>query len=734
MNSNIIIPPKTIVSIETYLFLYTLLKSIFINNFRVNKKKNDKLEQLIKIIKDKYNIELKIEYSKSNFENIIKYVKTQNIIYAGEILENIIMTIFTSIMEIPQNETINKYIYYNLQLVYGIKNFLEEKQIKEIRSIQNFILYDKLLPNELRNKDIFFQPYEIIPSDLEYFITLIYKLKFESINNIFRAKEKSYNDTSYNLYKYSLKNPNNKEDKERIKNSIIEFENNLNIICKNYKNNNPKNNLTSIISYFFFTLFINYQTTNSRLINFNQKLENCDILEYEYNFIGSSMKPYYSILLTSPMRQDNRIIKISMGENDLGELGMLELGKTMVFNPNIKYLNYNKNRLYSYYFYYLNKGNKIFENNTIEEININNNFLKDNIDDYLCDILKKCKKLKKVNISNNKIGSGISKFLSCLKLLYRQKKSELEKLNINKCNLDSFSLFELSECLKCKYCKLKSLYLNINFLNDYNIEPLLNSIKKNVSLKEVYLGRNFIGNNSIEKIGKIISKFNNSLDILYLNQNEINNNDNLLKIISRTKIIYTKEEDKKRVIIDLDINQILKNLDISKNNIFFTNKNQIVLFKKLLNDSYLLCLDYSIILKDYENEKYLEYKSEINTLKEELNLISDKRKKLIIYIDEIKRIQNKYNNIFKQFSENKKLNNILSEELKKNSIFTIFENIDKLISNELLETIGMKEKDLLEDNNYNMVNNLIKYMLLYKVNGGIINNCFKGSNKCLVII
>ena len=56
MNSNIIIPPKTIVSIETYLFLYTLLKSIFINNFRVNKKKNDKLEQLIKIIKDKYNI------------------------------------------------------------------------------------------------------------------------------------------------------------------------------------------------------------------------------------------------------------------------------------------------------------------------------------------------------------------------------------------------------------------------------------------------------------------------------------------------------------------------------------------------------------------------------------------------------------------------------------------------------------------------------------------------------
>ena len=728
MNSHAIIPPKTFISTEIYLFLYSLLKSIFIDNLKINKKKSNRLEQLIKIIKDKYNIELKIEYSKQNFENIIKFVKTQNIIYAGEILENIILIIFTSIMEIPQNETINKYIYYNLQTVYGIKNYIKEKQIEQISIIQNFILYNKLFPKELRNKDIFFQPYEIIPTDLEYFITLIYKLKFDSINNIFRGKEKSYNDTSYNLYKYSLKNPNSTENKERIKNSIIEFEYSLNIICKNYKKNNTENNLTSIISYFFFALFINYQTINSRLMNYNRKLENCAALEYEYNLRGSSMKPYYAILLSSPMRQDNRIIKISMEENDLGELGMLELGKTIVFNPNIKALNYNKNRLYSFYFYYLNKGSKIFDNNSIEEINVNNNFLKDNIDDYLCDILKKCKKLKKINISNNKIGSGISKFLSYLKLLYRQKKSKIEKLNINKCNLDSFSLFELSECLKCKFCKLKCLYLNINYLNDYNIEPLLNAIKKNNSLKEVYLGRNFIGNNSIEKIGKIITQSNNSIDIIYLNQNEINNNDNLLKLISKTKIIYSKEEDKNKVIIDLDKNKILKNLDLSKNNIFFTNKSQILLFKKIINDSYLLCLDYSVILKDFKNQKYLEYKNEIQSLKIELNSISDKRKKLFIYLD------NKYSNIFKQFTDNKQLNNILSEAIKQNNIFTIFENIEKLISNELLEIIGIKEKYLLDDNNYNMVNNLIKYMLLYKVNGGIMNNWLKGSNKCLIII
>ena len=84
----------------------------------------------MKIIKEKYEIELRREYSKENFENIIKFVKTHNVIYGGEILENILLKLFSSIMKIPQKETINKYIYYNLQNVFGIKNKMIQKQIK----------------------------------------------------------------------------------------------------------------------------------------------------------------------------------------------------------------------------------------------------------------------------------------------------------------------------------------------------------------------------------------------------------------------------------------------------------------------------------------------------------------------------------------------------------------------------------------------------------------------------
>lgn len=155
MNSYSTIPQQNIINKESYLFLYSLLKSIFIIDTENRKEKNNKLEEFMKIIKEKYEIELRREYSKENFENIIKFVKAHNVIYGGEILENILLKLFSSIMKIPQKETINKYIYYNLQNVFGIKNKMIQKQIKEVELIQNFISYDRIYPDELKNKDIF---------------------------------------------------------------------------------------------------------------------------------------------------------------------------------------------------------------------------------------------------------------------------------------------------------------------------------------------------------------------------------------------------------------------------------------------------------------------------------------------------------------------------------------------------------------------------------------------------
>jgi hypothetical protein len=307
--------------------------------------------------------------------------------------------------------------------------------------------------------------------------------------------------------------------------------------------------------------------------------------------------------------------------------------------------------------------------------------------------------------------------------------------------LDKSSLYELCELLKNKYCKLKCLYLNLNYINDNQAEQLLKAIKNNHSLKEIYLGRNFIGNSSTDNINKAISRPHGSLKILYLNQNEIKNNDNLLRIVSRTKIIYSKEEDKKNIIINFDKNKTLKNLDISNNNVNIKNKQQILLFKNIINDTSLTCLDYSVILDNFERpeklkgEHYLEFKNEIRKLIQNLNNIKKQRNKIFEFIEEMKHIENKYDNIFEQYIDKKDLNFSLMEALGDKNIFSVYEeNIESLISYELLETIGKTKEDLLDDDIYNFVNNLIKYMILYKVNGGLINQWLKGINKCLIIV
>jgi hypothetical protein len=645
-------------------------------------------------------------------------------------------------MKIPQKETINKYIYYNLQNVFGIKNKIEQKQIKEVELIQNFIYYDRLYPDELRNKDIFFKiPYTPIPTDFEYFLTLIYKLKLNSVKN----KNNKFNGITHKLFEYSKEYPLGKEEKNIIQNSIIEFDNKINQIYENYKKDKKDNFINpniSVISYFFFTLFVNYQTINSSLIKYsNKKKDNLFCVPYEINFMGSSMKGIYASLMCTPMRQDNRINIISMAENDFAELGMLEMGKTIVFNSHLKIINYSKNRLYSHYFDYLDKASKVFDNDSVEEINLYNNFFKDDIDDYLCDILKKFKNLKTLNLSNNRIASGISKFCNRLKLYYRQKKTKLERLNLNKCSLNKSSLDELCECLKSKCCKLKYLYLNINYINDFNSEPLLNAIKKNNSLRELYLSRNFIGNSSTQNIGKVISRFRDSLEVIYLNQNEIKNNDNLLRIASRTKVVYSSEEDRNKLLIKLDENPTLKNLDLSKNAINIKNKKQILLLEQIINDTYLSCFDYSLILQTFdpepkkENYDNNEFSDEKKKLIEKIKNIKDERDKIFSYIDEMKSFEDKYYDLFREYIDNEDLNDILVETVKDSpSLLSLYEDIDNLISFELLEIIGKTDEDLLNDQDYYFTKNLIKYMLLYKVNGGLINQWLKGLNKCLIII
>ena len=133
-------------------------------------------------------------------------------------------------------------------------------------------------------------------------------------------------------------------------------------------------------------------------------------------------------------------------------------------------------------------------------------------------------------------------------------------------------------------------------------------------------------------------------------------------------------------------------------------------------------------------QKEIQFQNGFQKLIERLNNIKNKRNKLFEYIENIKIFEDKYYNSFKGYIDNKDLNDILVETIKDTqNIISLYEDPESLLSYELLEVMGKTEKDLFNEKDNYFIQNLIKYMLLYKVNGGLINQWFKGLNKCLIL-
>ena len=299
----------------------------------------------------------------------------------------------------------------------------------------------------------------------------------------------------------------------------------------------------------------------------------------------------------SPLRIEPRINGIKLSENKLKENGFIELAKVLLFNQNIKTIDFHASLIKSSYIYLLNYTLGLFENNSVEVLDLSFNYLKLDCEEYLATILTHFKKVKTINLSSNNLKSGITSFLITLKKLYKQGKCNLERLNLNKCNLDDLSYYELGELLKSKYCKLKKLYLNQN-----NIPSNINffrKLKKNKSLTQIYFNKNTIGNNEVHAIMRIIS--NSNIEYLYLNKNKINDFSQCLRILFRTRLIKREKEIIKG-------NSVLYNLDISHNICFNKNKEKIELFKVICKETSLYCLDASQIIYDNNPDKYKKKK------------------------------------------------------------------------------------------------------------------------------
>ena len=739
---------KQIIDIKYYKFLFILMKSIFLkqNNLTINSMQaSSKLDNWIKTINQKFNkkIEISKKYSLNNLINILNFVKIQNKLYAAEILENILIIIFSFAFETKIENTFGKYIFNNLQKLKDVKNTdfadwfdpkkFNQEQFKEINSkesIKDLLKNDIIMEYKFKGKLSNFQKDNILYN----FLIKLYEEKYSNIK--FKSKQKFLNYINRERIDFFEEYRNNKKIDDsttllginsfsissffkRNTNSFYTTIYNLNYFDEEFgKNINPELRI-GVVRTFFISVYIYYQNKHSPLMDYiySPKTEEeikkeLAVIPFEYDLTGAILDSQYAGIIMAPCRIEPRIQKLILVQNYLKEKGFFELSKVILFNKNIKLVDFHQSAIKSYQIESLNNGLGIFDNYIIEELNISYNYIKEDSDEFLAKILSHLKGLKTINLSTNDLKNGIAPFLIVLKNLYRQKKIKLENLILNKCLLDDISIYELGELLKSKYCKLKTLYLNMNNIPS-NIK-FLKTLKKNKSLTEIYLNKSNLGNNNSDNIMRIIS--NTNIEYLYIYKNKFNDFDDCLRMLFRTKLVASTNEKKEQKTKIIRGESSLYNLDLSSNDYFCKNINHIKLFKKIIEETTLYCIDISHILFGNDPNKILNslYKNKYQDFVLAFrNEMESNKKEYIQIIEEI--YTNEVDNEKLKDTKKEKFYETYEKEISdiikdKNSKFPVFlkERAKKLIiekREEFFMDNNVKKEELME-----LQKNLAKYL------------------------
>ena len=374
-----IIDLEILINSKFSISLALLLKQIFFKN--VNKNHIGSLNEYIeyineKIIKNKVRY-INDDYTIKNFDNIINFVKCQNRVFAGEILEGILIIIFSETFKIDQDCTLNKYIFNNLSKIRHIS----------INEFVEWIKEDKFNPPELRNirqllsmekldscNDYYSFSKLLKESPFLHLLFYIYKEKYKHIytqnknNKIINYINGGYSNSQiiYNKIYKALERNNSGGiyEKDIIDNSIENLLSNVYYV----KNPGETEKLPfSIIKLFFISVFIYYQNKNSPLIKYigtnihenkineNRKEELINI-PFEYNLIDAYIEGRFANIIYSPIRIEPRISELNMTKNNMRECGLYDLSKTLIFNKNIKSIDNKYSLIRSTYIDYMNFG------------------------------------------------------------------------------------------------------------------------------------------------------------------------------------------------------------------------------------------------------------------------------------------------------------------------------------------------------------------------------------------
>ena len=654
---NIFRDAKFLIDQNIYIFLLVLMKTIFIVD---NKNNKERLKRFItKVNKEIIGEEdyLKIEYTTQNFRNIINFVKTQNSIFYSEIVENLLIIVFGMAFKTEKENIFGRYIYNDIEKLKSNENYI----------FANWFNQKKFNPQILKG---------VKEAKESYIKTLLQNDLPDDIN--IGGYNKIQNDLVLFSFLKEIKDGKCLEQEENIiSHDLTMLSSNISISC-----------YTGILSNFLFcndigtinkmpinlarTLFISVyiycQIKHSPLMEYikeSAKNKGLAILPFSYDLSESVIEAENSNIIFAPVRIEPRIEEIKMNLIYMRKKSFLEFSKALLFNQNIKKIDFHRTIIKSYYIDII-QAFKFFNNNSVEQLNLSSNYLKEDSSQALEYILSHFKKLKTLNLSYNDIRHGISPLLITLKNLYRKGETNLENLYLINCQLDDIAFYELGELLKSKYCNLKKLYLNKN--NIPSNSNFLKKLKKNRSLTEIYFSKGNIGNNNSDDIMRVIS--NCHLDYLYLDKNKINNFNQCLRILYRTKLVKSNEEKD-----DLYYAPYLYNLDLSCNVCYNKNTTKLKLLEKGIKETQLYCLSFSQILFGLFPEEFnnnLQYKKEVDNLvkilQNEEKEYKDTCYKINVNEVNIKKIYKiEYEEYFKKMED--EINNIINS---KDSQFPIF--------------------------------------------------------------
>ena len=569
-NRNIFRDSKFLIDQNIYKFLLALMRVIFIQNNKTTKTRkalkilNGCIEKVnIKIIGKEKNLEhLSLEYTPKNLRNIINFVKIQNSLFYSEILENLLIIVFGMAFKAEKENIFGKFLYNNMDQLKKSDNYIlddwfnqqkfNSKILEEVKEARNSYIKTLLVNDPSNETNI--GGYTKAQKNI---------VLFSFLKDILEGKLLG-SDKKENLSKETALSPYVSISYYTSIKSNLLYTQDIGSI-----NKVPINLARSLL----ISVYIYCQIKNSPLMKFikesddNKELE---VLPYVYDLSESVIESDYSNIIFAPVRIEPRIEEIKMYKIFMRGKSCFEFSKALLFNQNIKKIDFHTTIIKSYYIKCI-EGLNSFNNNSVEELNLSFNYLKEDSCQTLEYIISHFKKLKTLNLSSNDLKLGISPLLITLKNLYRKGETNLENLYLNNCQLDDIAFYELGELLKSKYCKLKKLYLNQN--NIPSNSNFLKKLKKNRSLTEIYFSKDNIGNSHTDDVMRVIS--NSHLDYLYLNKNKISNFDQCLRILFRTKLVKTDGEK------DASYhNPYFYNLDLSYNNCHNKNINKLKLFEK----------------------------------------------------------------------------------------------------------------------------------------------------------